>query len=110
ASVFFRALSLKETAFMSVTRSSTGLQDAAATTVAVVQVRLSRNLVLQLLVAAMVAMTTLTVLPWRLAAAWSVVAGVAILAEDRLMRVAAEGEVFAHVASRLAPWLRVMLT
>ena len=73
-------------------------------------VQLSRNLVVQALVIAMVTAMGLTTLPPPAVFAWTVIALAAAGAEDRLLWAAASGGPFAQLSELIAPWLRILAT
>ena len=81
-----------------------------ASSLSAMSFQLSRNVLIQALVIAMVAATGLTVLAWPLVAAWTLIALVAAAAEDQILRVATKGEDLAEIAGVIAPWLRALAT
>ena len=75
-----------------------------------VSVQLSRNLLVQAFVLAMVMTTALKVVPWEPVLGWGVAMLVTAAVEDHLLRIAARGATFARVAGAIAPGLRFLAT
>jgi signal transduction histidine kinase/ActR/RegA family two-component response regulator len=71
-------------------------------------VQLSRDLIVQVCIIAMAALSGLTVSPWPWVLGWTVVAVAAAAAEDQFLRVAAKGRSSARIAGGMAPAMRML--
>ena len=73
-------------------------------------IQIDRNAAVQGLGMIMVCLMGLTILPWPVVAAWTVVGIAVAVAEQRLLRLMADGGRFAATAGAVAPLVRVLAT
>jgi signal transduction histidine kinase/FixJ family two-component response regulator len=73
-------------------------------------IQIDRNAAVQALGVVMVCLMGLTILPWPVVAAWTVVGIAVAVAEHRLLRLVADGGRFAPAAGAIAPIVRVLAT
>jgi signal transduction histidine kinase/CheY-like chemotaxis protein len=71
-------------------------------------IQLSRDLIVQAGIIAMVALSGLTISPWPWVLGWTVIAVAATVAEDQFLRVAAKGQSAARIAGWMAPAMRIL--